>query len=174
MKAVTKALLGIVLSVLVSTPTSAQERPAKRVADIVGVALLEYKRGVDSLGRISLQQEFDEAVSFLATARENAERLSGTGADSARLALDSLAANRAGSKRWNAHAPDAPASTARAVASHQGIGSRATYSWTNEAPMRPMRPVPSIEPRRPGIVAREPMTSGITNDRPTPTATISH
>src|SRR5688572_19050029 len=69
-----------------------QERPAKRVADIVGVALAEYEKGVDSSGRIVLQLEYDEAVSFLGTARENASRLSGTGADSARLALDSLAA----------------------------------------------------------------------------------
>ena len=92
MKAVSKALFGIALSALVSLEVIAQERPAKRVADIVGVALAEYEKGVDSTGRLVLQLEFDEAVAFLATARENAGRMSGTGADSARLAIDSLAA----------------------------------------------------------------------------------
>jgi high-affinity iron transporter len=92
MKAVTKALFGFVVGALFSTVAIAQERPAKRVADIVGVALMEYEKGVDSTGRVVLQLEFDEAVSFLGTARETAQRMSGTGADSARRALDSLAA----------------------------------------------------------------------------------
>jgi high-affinity iron transporter len=74
-----------------SVSAAAQARPAKRVADIVGVALAEYEKGVDAAGRIILQLEYDEAVSFLATAREAASRLSGTGADAARTALDSLA-----------------------------------------------------------------------------------
>ena len=69
-----------------------QERPAKRVADIVGVALAEYEKGIDASGRMISQLEYEEAVSFLGTARANAGRLSGTGADSARMALDSLAA----------------------------------------------------------------------------------
>ena len=92
MKAVSKALLCGLFGAIISIPATAQERPAKRVADIVGVALAEYEKGVDSTGRLVLQLEFEEAVAFLATARENAGRLSGTGADSARLALDSLAA----------------------------------------------------------------------------------
>ena len=69
-----------------------QERPAKRVADIVGVALAEYDKGIDASGRLISQLEYDEAVSFLGTAREAARRLSGTGADSARTALDSIRA----------------------------------------------------------------------------------
>ena len=69
-----------------------QERPAKRVADIVGVALAEYDKGVDASGRLVSQLEYDEAVSFLGTARDAARRLSGTGADSARMALDSISA----------------------------------------------------------------------------------
>ncbi|HEX7122651.1 MAG TPA: FTR1 family protein [Gemmatimonadaceae bacterium] len=73
-------------------PAIAQERPAKRVANIVGVAVEEYRKGVDESGRITLQMEYDEAVTFLADAREAAARLSGDGADSARLALDSLSA----------------------------------------------------------------------------------
>ncbi|HEX6315514.1 MAG TPA: c-type cytochrome, partial [Gemmatimonadaceae bacterium] len=90
------ALLQLVVAAaltLLNAPLSvAQERPAKRVADIVGVALAEYEKGVDSTGKVILQLEFDEAVTFLGNARDAAQRLSGTGADSARLALDSLAA----------------------------------------------------------------------------------
>ena len=90
------ALLQVVVAAALLGPgagaAAAQERPAKRVADIVGVALAEYEKGIDSAGRLISQLEFEEAVSFLGTARENAQRLSGTGADSARLALDSLAA----------------------------------------------------------------------------------
>lgn len=70
----------------------AQGRPARRVADIVGVALAEYVKGVNESGTLVSQLEFDEAVSFLATARESAARLSGAGSDSARVALDSMAA----------------------------------------------------------------------------------
>ncbi|HZI29863.1 MAG TPA: c-type cytochrome, partial [Gemmatimonadaceae bacterium] len=71
---------------------SAQERPAKRVADIVGVALAEYEKGIDSSGRLVSQLEYDEAVAFLVNARTAAQRLSGTGGDSARVALDSISA----------------------------------------------------------------------------------
>jgi high-affinity iron transporter len=92
MKAVSKALLSSALCALAITPLVAQERPAKRVAEIVGVALAEYEKGVDSTGRLVLQLEFDEAVTFLGNARSSAARLGGTGGDSARLALDSLSA----------------------------------------------------------------------------------
>ena len=91
-----RALLQVVIAAALTVPCAdaarAQERPAKRVADIVGVALAEYEKGVYASGRSVLQLEYDEAVSFLGTARDNAQRLSGTGADSARRALDSLAA----------------------------------------------------------------------------------
>lgn len=68
----------------------AQERPAKRLANIVGVAAEEYAKGIDSNGRLISQLEYDEAVAFLGDAREAAARLSGDRADSARLVLDSL------------------------------------------------------------------------------------
>jgi len=58
----------------------------------VGVALAEYEKGVDSTGRLILPLEYDEAITFLGQARVVASRLNGTGADSARLALDSLTA----------------------------------------------------------------------------------
>src|SRR5687767_11465828 len=69
-----------------------QESPAKRVASIVGVALAEYEQGIDSTGRLISDLEFQEAVQFLTLARDAARRLSGTGADSARQALDSISA----------------------------------------------------------------------------------
>ena len=91
-----QALLNLVVAAAFTIPfassASAQERPAKRVADIVGVALAEYEKGIDASGRLVSQLEYDEAVSFLGTARVAAQRLSGTGADSARLALDSISA----------------------------------------------------------------------------------
>ena len=83
--------IGALLMAAASAVT-AQERPAKRVADIVGVAIAEYEKGVDASGRLTSQLEYEEAVTFLRTAREAAERLSGSGADSARIALDSLSA----------------------------------------------------------------------------------
>jgi high-affinity iron transporter len=80
------------LTALLANTSHGQERPAKRVADIVSVALMEYDKGIDASGRLISRLEFEEAVSFLAQAREAAQRLSGSGADSARLALDSLSA----------------------------------------------------------------------------------
>ncbi|MFN8571640.1 MAG: cytochrome c/FTR1 family iron permease [Gemmatimonadaceae bacterium] len=68
----------------------AQERPAKRIASIVGVAVEEYGKGIDAKGNLISQQELDEAISFLGDARDAASRLSGGRADSARVALDSL------------------------------------------------------------------------------------
>jgi high-affinity iron transporter len=93
---VKKALLQVLIAAALMTTGASdawgQERPAKRVADIVGVALAEYEKGIDAAGRTVSAVEYDEAVSFLERAREAAQRLSGTGADSARLALDSLTA----------------------------------------------------------------------------------
>jgi high-affinity iron transporter len=90
------ALLHVVVAAVLTTPfvkaAWGQERPAKRVADIVGVALAEYEKGIDASGRVISTLEYEEAVSFLETARDAARRLSGTGADSARLALDSISA----------------------------------------------------------------------------------
>ncbi len=89
-----KALLQLVVAAALTLPAPGvalgQERPAKRVADIVGVALAEYEKGIDAAGRLISSVEYEEALSFLSAAREAAQRLSGTGADSARLALDSI------------------------------------------------------------------------------------
>jgi FTR1 family protein len=70
----------------------AQDRPAKRVAYIAGVAVEEYAKGVDSAGRLISATEYQEAIAFLRDARESAGRLSGNRADSARAGLDSLSA----------------------------------------------------------------------------------
>jgi high-affinity iron transporter len=87
-----KLLQIVVAAALTASAGHAQERPAKRVADIVGVALVEYEKGIDSAGQLISQLEYNEAVEFLKAAREAAQRLSGTSADSTRLALDSLSA----------------------------------------------------------------------------------
>ena len=68
----------------------AQERPAQRVASIVSVAVAEYALGIDERGRLISDLEYGEAVSFLADARNVAERLSGDKAQLVRNLLDSL------------------------------------------------------------------------------------
>ena len=80
------------LAALLPAIAQSQERPARRVANIVGVAVEEYAKGVDSTGRLISQVEFDEAVSFLGDAREAAARLGGPRADSAKSGVDSLSA----------------------------------------------------------------------------------
>ncbi len=53
----------------------AQESPAKRIASIAGVAVEEYAKGVDALGRVFAQLEYEEATTFLADARLIADRV---------------------------------------------------------------------------------------------------
>ena len=73
-------------------PAAAQEHPARRVANIVSVAVEEYGKAVDAQGRLISAQEYQEANDFLTDARKAAERLSGDNASSARSLLDSIAA----------------------------------------------------------------------------------
>jgi high-affinity iron transporter len=85
----------LLLAIAVLTPlfgAAAQEHPARRVANIVSVAVEEYAKAVDRNGRLISAQEFQEANDFLADARRAAERLSGQQAASARILLDSIAA----------------------------------------------------------------------------------
>ena len=82
------ALLG---ALLFASPAAAQEHPARRVANIVSVAVQEYGKAVDGQGRLISAQEYQEANDFLADARKAAERLSGDNAASARALLDSVA-----------------------------------------------------------------------------------
>jgi high-affinity iron transporter len=73
-----------------ATLLASQERPAKRLADIVSVAFEEYASGIDAAGRLISSVEYQEAVEFLGNAREVAARLSGERGDSARVLLDSI------------------------------------------------------------------------------------
>ena len=73
-------------------PAAAQEHPARRVANIVSVAVEEYGKAVDAQGRLVSAQEYQEANDFLTDARRAAERLSGGNASAARALLDSIAA----------------------------------------------------------------------------------
>ncbi len=75
-----------------AAPLAAQEHPARRVANIVSVAVAEYGKAVDDGGHLVSAQEFQEANDFLADAKRAAERLSGDNAALARALLDSIAA----------------------------------------------------------------------------------
>jgi high-affinity iron transporter len=81
---------------LVGLPTrilgAQQEHPAQRVANIVSVAIEEYRKGVDANGRLISADEYQEASGFLADARSAAARLPGDRATTARSLLDSIAA----------------------------------------------------------------------------------
>ena len=71
-------------------PASAQEHPARRVANIVSVAVEEYGKAFDDRGRMISTMEYQEAIDFLVDAKRSAERLAGSNADTARALLDSL------------------------------------------------------------------------------------
>jgi high-affinity iron transporter len=78
---------------LLSSRIVAQEpNPVQRVANIVSVAVEEYKKGIDAKGRLISADEYQEAVGFLADAREAAGRLPGDKPESARTVLDSIIA----------------------------------------------------------------------------------
>jgi high-affinity iron transporter len=76
----------------VALPASAQEHPARRVANIVSVAVEEYGKAVDAQGRLISAQEYSETNDFLIDAKRAADRLSGATAAPARALLDSIAA----------------------------------------------------------------------------------
>jgi high-affinity iron transporter len=77
---------------LVAPPASAQEHPARRVANIVSVAVEEYSKAVDAQGRLISAQEYSETTDFLVDAERAADRLSGSTAPAARALLDTIAA----------------------------------------------------------------------------------
>ena len=80
------ALIGL------SSAVRAQERPAKRVANIVGVAMEEYSKAIGPDGAMISELEYGEAIDFLSNARELAQRLSGERAGETRAIVDSLLA----------------------------------------------------------------------------------
>ena len=75
-----------------AVPAAAQEHPARRVANIVNVAVEEYGKAIGRDGRLISAQEYQEANDFLVDAKRAAERLSGATAVPARALLDSIAA----------------------------------------------------------------------------------
>jgi high-affinity iron transporter len=81
-----------VVAALAPVALGAQEHPARRVANIVSVAVEEYGKAVDDRGRLISAQEYQEANDFLVDAKRAAQRLSGADAPAARALLDSIAA----------------------------------------------------------------------------------
>src|SRR5688572_26794401 len=77
-------------SVLGAGTLAAQEHPVRRVANIVSVAVEEYKLAVDGKGRLISAIEYEEATTFLADARTQAARLPGDRAAAALAILDSI------------------------------------------------------------------------------------
>jgi high-affinity iron transporter len=73
-------------------PASAQEHPARRVANIVSVAVEEYSKAVDEQGKLISAQEYSETTDFLVDAGRAADRLSGSSAPSAKALLDTITA----------------------------------------------------------------------------------
>jgi high-affinity iron transporter len=84
--------IAIALLVLASTSLGAQEHPARRVANIVSVAVEEYGKGVDERGRLISADEYQEATDFLVDAKQVTDRLTGARAVAARAILDSIIA----------------------------------------------------------------------------------
>ena len=84
-------LLGLLL-LIVAPAAGGQDHPARRLSNIVGVAVEEYGKAVNDRGTLVSDIEYQEAVDFLADARTVAARLSGAKSAAARAALDSLIA----------------------------------------------------------------------------------
>ena len=82
--------------ILFGRPASAQEAVGKRLSAMVGVAVEEYGKSVDSAGRLISSVELDEATGFLTEARDVATRLTTPNAAAVRTVIDSM---RAAAKR---------------------------------------------------------------------------
>lgn len=91
LRTILKKTGALLATLFCATALQAQEHPAKRLSSIVGVAVEEYAKGIDESGRMISEQEYQEAVDFLAGARGVAERLSGPRASAVRAVLDTLA-----------------------------------------------------------------------------------
>src|SRR5579862_7320730 len=78
------------LALALTSVLHAQEEPVKRLANIVGVAIGEYGKGVDAQGHLISAQEHEESVGFLQDASGVAARLSGPQAVVARALIDTL------------------------------------------------------------------------------------
>jgi hypothetical protein len=85
-------IAALALAILPSRIVAQDPNPVQRVANIVSVAVEEYKKGIDAKGRLISSDEYQEAVGFLADAREAAGRLPGDKPATARGVLDSIIA----------------------------------------------------------------------------------
>ena len=85
-----RSFTGLLLLVGASGTARGQEHPARRLSNIVSVAVEEYAKAVDANGKLVSDIEYREAVDFLADAKGVAARLSGSTAETARATLDSL------------------------------------------------------------------------------------
>lgn len=90
-------LVGLPFGALPSRVGAQEDHPVQRVANIVSVAVEEYRKGVDEHGRLISRDEYDEAAGFLSDARAASTRLSGD-RTTARALLDSIIA-AVGAKR---------------------------------------------------------------------------
>ena len=84
-------LVGIPLAGRPDPALAQEDHPVQRVANIVSVAVEEYRKGVDEQGRRISRDEYDEAAGFLSDARAASTRLSGD-RTAARALLDSIIA----------------------------------------------------------------------------------
>ena len=84
-------LVGIPLAGRPDPALAQEDHPVQRVANIVSVAVEEYRKGVDEQGRLISRDEYDEAAGFLSDARAASMRLSGD-RTAARALLDSIIA----------------------------------------------------------------------------------
>ena len=82
----------VLAATLLPAAVQAQENSAKRLSSIVGVAVEEYRKAIDSDGKLISQDEYTETSSFLTDARSVATRLSGYSARSTQAVLDTLIA----------------------------------------------------------------------------------
>ena len=72
-----RAVAVVALAVLPFRLVAQEQNPVQRVANIVSVAVEEYRKGVDDKGRLISSDEYQEAVGFLSDARDAAARLPG-------------------------------------------------------------------------------------------------
>ena len=84
-------LVGIPLAGRPDPALAQEDHPVQRVANIVSVAVEEYRKGIDEQGRLISRDEYDEAAGFLSDARAASMRLSGD-RTAARALLDSVIA----------------------------------------------------------------------------------
>src|SRR6516164_6183940 len=83
-------LLAIVGSNARSLAAQSAGDAAQRLASVVNVTIAEYGKGIDSSGKLISKTEYDEALGFLAQAREIGASLTGLDAPRQRALLDTL------------------------------------------------------------------------------------